>query len=413
LALNGTMSGQEAAALGVDLCHALAAVHGAGLLHRDVKATNVMREDGGRIVLMDFGAGRAMPSADDEAYALAGTPEYLAPELLSGGMPSAASDVYSIGVLLFHMVSADYPFRRSLRRPEAQPSPRVLLRDLRPTLPSAFIDVVDRALDPDPNQRYRSAGEFGAALASVAGVRDERHAPRRIPWRAAAIVVAALALVAGSLYFARRPPGEMVSSRAAEVAAPSAVAPSTYQVGASLFAIRDGQEIRLPPGSRVQPGDRLFLTLAASQPVFVYVVNQDESGQTFLLFPLAGYQPGNPVPAGATSRLPGSRRGEPHYWQVTSVGGQEHFLVYVTPERLGAFEQILAALPRAELGRPVDGIPLSVAAIEGLRGVGGIVGGGAATDKLSALAELEPLPEGEEQTTGVWARRITLENPAK
>jgi hypothetical protein len=95
------------------------------------------------------------------------------------------------------------------------------------------------------------------------------------------------------------------------------------------------------------------------------------------------------------------------------VGGQEHFLVYVTPERLGAFEQILAALPRAELGRPVDGIPLSVAAIEGLRGVGGIVGGGAATDKLSALAELEPLPEGEEQTTGVWARRITLENPAK
>src|SRR5262249_5258595 len=60
----GPMGAQEAAHIGIEVCHALAAVHAAGLLHRDVKATNVMRENGGRIVLMDFGAGRPLPSHD-------------------------------------------------------------------------------------------------------------------------------------------------------------------------------------------------------------------------------------------------------------------------------------------------------------------------------------------------------------
>ena len=59
LMMHGPMSVSEAIPIGIDLCHALAAVHGAGLLHRDIKAQNVLREDGGRIVLMDFGTGHA------------------------------------------------------------------------------------------------------------------------------------------------------------------------------------------------------------------------------------------------------------------------------------------------------------------------------------------------------------------
>jgi serine/threonine protein kinase len=76
----GPLSAREAALVGIDLCRALAAIHAAGLIHRDVKAQNVMREDGGRIVLMDLGTGREAGAAGRPSAAdLAGTPLYLAP----------------------------------------------------------------------------------------------------------------------------------------------------------------------------------------------------------------------------------------------------------------------------------------------------------------------------------------------
>ena len=83
----GPLGPREAAAVGIDLCQALAAVHRAGLLHRDVTARNVMREDGGRVVLMDFGAGHEHgPAASARAgHDILGTPLYMAPELFSGG----------------------------------------------------------------------------------------------------------------------------------------------------------------------------------------------------------------------------------------------------------------------------------------------------------------------------------------
>jgi len=100
----GPMSADEASVVGIKLGQALAAVHGAGLLHRDVKARNVMRESGGRIVLMDFGAGRELvpnKPSNRPAEDLSGTPLYLAPELFTGRPASPASDLYSLGVLLF------------------------------------------------------------------------------------------------------------------------------------------------------------------------------------------------------------------------------------------------------------------------------------------------------------------------
>ena len=96
----GAFSAQEATLIGLDLCGALAAVHKAKLLHRDVKAQNVMRAAGGRIVLMDFGAAGAMNVDIDAVIGLTGTPLYLAPEVLGGAAPTEQSDLYSLGVLL-------------------------------------------------------------------------------------------------------------------------------------------------------------------------------------------------------------------------------------------------------------------------------------------------------------------------
>jgi hypothetical protein len=157
----GRLGAEEAIAIGETISHALAAVHGAGVLHRDIKARNVMRDSSGRIVLMDFGAGRdeAASPGDD----LTGTPPYLAPELFQGYPASRASDIYSLGVLLYFLVTGTFPVEgRSAREiSEAHSSgARRLLVDRRPDLPPGFIRVVERAMAADPAQRYQSAGEL-------------------------------------------------------------------------------------------------------------------------------------------------------------------------------------------------------------------------------------------------------------
>ncbi len=168
----GSFGAMEALLVGVDVCRALAAVHHAGLLHRDIKAQNVMRERGGRIVLMDFGLGHeaaAGPAAD-----FGGTPLYIAPELFRGEPASVRSDIYAAGVLLFHLVSGAYPVRgstiRELYDAHADQS-RQTLRDLRPDLPSSFAKAVEKAIASDPARRYATAGQMTAALEAALGTR--------------------------------------------------------------------------------------------------------------------------------------------------------------------------------------------------------------------------------------------------
>jgi tetratricopeptide (TPR) repeat protein len=170
----GAFGAREAALIGQELCRALAAVHKAGLVHRDVKAQNVMREEGGRLVLMDFGAGQVVQAEGPPTGGrLTGTPLYLAPELLRGEDATVQSDIYSLGVLLFHLVTSQYPVSAGsldeLR--EAHVSGRRLrLQDARPDLADDFGRVVERALSADPRRRYGSAGAMQEALARSLGL---------------------------------------------------------------------------------------------------------------------------------------------------------------------------------------------------------------------------------------------------
>lgn len=162
----GPRSAGEALAWGQDLCRALAAVHNAGIVHRDVKAQNVMRRTSdGRLVLMDFGAGELLGTPRGGPGA--GTPLYLAPELVNGAEASRSSDIYALGVLLFFLVSRKFPVRANtwdeLVAAHARHD-RVRLEDVRPDIPPAFVDVIERALRPEPSQRYASAGEMLAAM---------------------------------------------------------------------------------------------------------------------------------------------------------------------------------------------------------------------------------------------------------
>jgi serine/threonine protein kinase/tetratricopeptide (TPR) repeat protein len=180
---HGPLSAGEAALVAYELCGALAAVHHAGLVHRDVKTQNVMREEGGRLVLMDFGAGRKIADPEIEMRRVVGTPLYLAPEVLAGAEATVCSDIYSLGVLMYHVVTNDFPVKgatleeltRAHERGDMTP-----LQDARPQLPHPFVGVVERALHRDPARRFASAGRMEAALARVLGSTGTRTAAPRL-----------------------------------------------------------------------------------------------------------------------------------------------------------------------------------------------------------------------------------------
>jgi TolB-like protein/tetratricopeptide (TPR) repeat protein len=185
LAVRGVLGAQEAALIGIDLCRAVAAVHKAGLLHRDIKVHNVMREAGGRIVLMDFGAGEVRSDPSRGVQGLIGTPVYAAPEIFSGAPAMIASDVYSVGVVLYHLVTMQYPVEGETIYEIASAHERedmTPLSDRRPELPESFTRVVERALERDRARRYRSCGALLQDLVNALEL-DAASTTRMIPAR--------------------------------------------------------------------------------------------------------------------------------------------------------------------------------------------------------------------------------------
>jgi Tol biopolymer transport system component len=136
---------------------------------------------------------------------LAGTPLYLAPELFEGAQPSVRSDVYSLGVLLFYLVTGSVPVPgRSLEeiKQKHRSGTRQRAEDLRADLPASFLRVLDRALAPKPEDRFESAGEFLSALgtASVGMASADAEQGPRPRWLviAAAVLIAAAGIAAGA-----------------------------------------------------------------------------------------------------------------------------------------------------------------------------------------------------------------------
>jgi serine/threonine-protein kinase len=467
----GPLGAREAALVGLDLCRALTALHRVGLVHRDVKARNVMREHGGRIVLMDFGAARELGELQS-ARAFTGTPFYMAPEVLCGEPSSPQSDLYSLGVLLYHLVTASYPVEaNSLQELCAAHARREskLLRQARSDLPEAFVRVVETALAFTTGERFASAAHMEQALSSALGVdaRPEpaaaprsgaRGAPRR-DRRRVLLVLIALVGVAGAgwlltrlLHRTARPTvaspseinGELPSTAGAsqtpgsvpaqssegtstrtqppagaEPAPPkdaSAPVPGTaqYTVEAAFYRVAGGAKERLVPGARLRPGDGVVLELRGSLDLHVYVVNEDDRGQVYLLFPHPRLVPRNPLRASVRHVLPGMLDGEKITWEVTTAGGREHFLIVASPKRLVEFESEVLGLDRPQEGR-LQYPQVSDTAKVRLRGVGGfrkqpVPGEIVAPSRLFDLASrLGVRPEA---VQGVWVRQIDFENPA-
>jgi serine/threonine-protein kinase len=174
----GPLTAQQAALIGFDLCSAVAAVHELGVLHRDIQSSNVMREECGRIVLMDFGLSQDLrTSRRYSAPRVCGTPLYMAPEILKGGTASVQSDIYGIGVLLYHLVTGCFPVKAdSLTevRFKYERGELISIRDRGPGLPESYLRVVERSLSAHPGDRFATACQMAEALRASSGTVGKR-----------------------------------------------------------------------------------------------------------------------------------------------------------------------------------------------------------------------------------------------
>jgi serine/threonine-protein kinase len=167
------------------ILRALEAAHACGVIHADVKCDNFLideRPDGDAVTMIDFGLA-SLDGIWMSSGFVAGTPEYLAPELIRGSPPSIASDLYGAGVILYEMLTGAAPFTgdtsgevlsRQLRDEVIAPS----LRQPDRGIPPALDEIVLRALAKDPRRRFASAGDFAASLRAVGALCEVPVLPR-------------------------------------------------------------------------------------------------------------------------------------------------------------------------------------------------------------------------------------------
>jgi serine/threonine protein kinase len=182
---HGPLPSGEAAAIGADVCEALGYAHRAGIVHRDLKPDNILVSESGQVKVTDFAvAGAALGGDLTATGALLGTLSFLAPEVLEGGEPDPAADLYALGVVLFKALTGRSPrvagmdLGTSAGKPRPQPAHP---RDFRPEVPRDLDAAVARALSANPAERFADAAEFGRVLRSVAQARPARAALSSAP----------------------------------------------------------------------------------------------------------------------------------------------------------------------------------------------------------------------------------------
>ena len=171
----GALPWEEAVGIGVKLAGALETAHRCGILHRDVKPGNVLVSDYGEPQLTDFGIAHFAGGFETASGVITGSLAYTAPEVIHGARASAASDTYALGATLLHLIAGRPPF-------ESQPGEELaalLLRittqqppDLRHVAPNDLCAAIERAMAPDPQDRYASTADFGRALQKSQRTRD-------------------------------------------------------------------------------------------------------------------------------------------------------------------------------------------------------------------------------------------------
>ena len=173
----GRFSVEEAIPLMVQACAGIGYAHRAGLVHCDVKPHNMIVTPDARLKVTDFGIARALSTItpDEKADVVWGSPQYFSPEQAAGEAPSPASDVYSLGIVLYEVLTGALPYNaptsEELARLHLQASP-IPPSEYIPDIPSALEEIVLKVLSKEPSARYRTADQLGRVLLRFGTQRD-------------------------------------------------------------------------------------------------------------------------------------------------------------------------------------------------------------------------------------------------
>ena len=167
----GQLTVGKAIAIGKDICEGLAEAHKLGIIHRDLKPSNIIIDREGSARIMDFGIARSLAvKSRTAAGVMIGTPEYMSPEQVEGKEVDARSDIYSLGIILYEMLTARVPFEGDTpftvgikQKSEIPKNPKLL----NPNIPDDLGGVILKSLEKDPSKRYQSAGDVRAKLERV------------------------------------------------------------------------------------------------------------------------------------------------------------------------------------------------------------------------------------------------------
>lgn len=189
--LKGPVPLQVAADYVLQACEALAEAHSKGIVHRDLKPANLFltqRADGSRLVkVMDFGIAKALAESESDSLTatqdVVGSPLYMSPEQLRSSKDvDARTDIWSLGVILYELVSADLPFvgpsSAAVLAAVAADRPRPI-QELLPQAPAAFVRLLERALEKDPEERHANVADFARELGEL-GSEDSRLSTERV-----------------------------------------------------------------------------------------------------------------------------------------------------------------------------------------------------------------------------------------
>jgi serine/threonine-protein kinase len=170
---NKPMTFTKALQFSLDMATGMAVAHQAGVIHRDLKPANVLVNDEGLLKIVDFGVAAAASSGDTQltktGYVI-GSPKYMAPEQILGKKVDETADIYSIGVIMYEMVTGVPPYSRgdhmSVMYQHVQGKAK-LCQELNPEIPDAFAAVIARAMSVDKTKRHKSMDELSEALTAM------------------------------------------------------------------------------------------------------------------------------------------------------------------------------------------------------------------------------------------------------
>jgi len=176
---SGALPADHASRLFIQACAGIGYAHRAGLVHCDIKPHNMLVTPDHRLKVTDFGIARALASVkhDEQSQAIWGSPAYFSPEQAAGRAPSPASDVYSLGIVLFEMLTGELPFTDPspqelalLHRYEAPPS----AREINPEISAELEEIIVKVLSKEPSSRYRTADQMGRIVISFTEMLDSQ-----------------------------------------------------------------------------------------------------------------------------------------------------------------------------------------------------------------------------------------------